>query len=134
MLKETVCPACVLTNDQIEVELRLCAKHVSQTADRGCPCLYVDPCHPQCTCVRPTSSRGCERCCRYGEPYQRRKRAELIAQGVTAMSGEETYKEVLLLYRHRLRGVLWQVGVASNPGVTDDWLIQRIIEEVTRDR
>jgi hypothetical protein len=51
-----------------------------ETPDRGCPCLYTTPCDPACTCVRPESSRGCRRCCRYGSESQRRAMAELLAQ------------------------------------------------------
>ena len=37
-----------------------------------CPCTTsAAPCHPRCTCVMPSSSRGCNRCARYGSLEQR---------------------------------------------------------------
>lgn len=45
----------------------------------GCPCRYVEPCDPSCTCATPVSSFGCLRCCSYGSREQRKARAlELI--------------------------------------------------------
>lgn len=37
----------------------------------ACPCTNAEPCHPDCTCVKPFSSRGCSRCCSYGSTEQR---------------------------------------------------------------
>ena len=48
-------------------------------AARGCPCLYTTPCQPNCTCVMPFSSRGCERCCSYGSLEQRQAKAQALA-------------------------------------------------------
>ncbi len=47
--------------------------------ERACPCLYVEPCSPRCTCRIPASSRGCDRCCTYGSIEQRRDAAERLA-------------------------------------------------------
>lgn len=44
-----------------------------------CPCKHTTPCHPDCSCVVPISSRGCERCCAYGSKKQWKSRAESIA-------------------------------------------------------
>lgn len=41
----------------------------------GCPCRYVEPCDPSCTCVTPVSSFGCLRCCSYGSREQRKAMA-----------------------------------------------------------
>ena len=45
----------------------------------GCPCLYVEPCSPLCSCANPGQSGGCERCCRYGSLEQRTAHAESLA-------------------------------------------------------
>ena len=50
--------------------------------DRGCPCLYVTPCNPRCTCVNHFSSVGCYRCCRYGSLEQRRSIAKHLAEAI----------------------------------------------------
>lgn len=46
---------------------------------KACPCLHTTPCDPRCTCVSPSSSFGCRRCCSYGSPEQQRVRAEYLA-------------------------------------------------------
>ncbi len=46
--------------------------------NRSCPCLYTTPCIPRCTCVVPTSSSGCRRCCSYGSMEQRQAKAEAL--------------------------------------------------------
>lgn len=48
--------------------------------NRGCPCLYVEPCHPRCTCVTGGSSVGCARCCRYGSLEQRTSMAKYLVE------------------------------------------------------
>lgn len=40
-------------------------------SDNGCPCCYVEPCVPDCTCVVRFSSLGCRRCARYGSQEQK---------------------------------------------------------------
>lgn len=45
----------------------------------GCPCHYIDPCDPQCSCANDAMSGGCGRCARYGSPEQRKAAAERIA-------------------------------------------------------
>ncbi len=42
----------------------------------SCPCVHVAPCHERCSCVTPTSSSGCRRCCSYGSKDQQRAAAE----------------------------------------------------------
>lgn len=45
----------------------------------ACPCEIADePCHPQCACVHPWSSRGCLCCARHGSDEQRKAKAERI--------------------------------------------------------
>jgi len=44
----------------------------------ACPCVYGDPCHENCTCVQPYSSRGCDRCCSYGSDEQRAAKAKRL--------------------------------------------------------
>lgn len=52
-----------------------------QITREACPCNYVEPCMPDCTCREPYSSAGCLYCCSYGSIEQRIQRAkELIAQ------------------------------------------------------
>ena len=51
---------------------------------QGCPCLYTEPCDPRCTCVLPTSSSGCSRCCRYGSLSQRKAHAQRISAALDA--------------------------------------------------
>jgi len=54
---------------------------VVSEAKGGCPCLYVEPCTPHCTCVEPASSHGCLRCCTYGSFGQRQAAARRICTG-----------------------------------------------------
>lgn len=42
---------------------------------QACPCLHIEPCDPNCTCVKGYSSRGCSRCCSYGSKEQQRAAA-----------------------------------------------------------
>lgn len=55
-------------------------KELEFDADRACPCLYTTPCDPCCTCVDHYQSRGCDRCCTYGSPEQRRIKAEYLVR------------------------------------------------------
>ena len=48
----------------------------------ACPCKHTKPCHPDCTCVKEYSSRGCKRCCTYGSKEQQIKMAELLASKI----------------------------------------------------
>jgi hypothetical protein len=45
---------------------------------QSCPCEYVAPCKPSCTCARPHMSGGCRRCCAYGSDEQRLARARKL--------------------------------------------------------
>lgn len=45
---------------------------------RGCPCLYIEPCQPRCTCRNILSSHGCLRCCRYGSREQQTEMAKWL--------------------------------------------------------
>lgn len=51
---------------------------VQRWTRNSCPCCYTTPCHPNCTCVNPSMSTGCNRCCRYGSTGQRKAQAERI--------------------------------------------------------
>jgi hypothetical protein len=44
----------------------------------------------------------------------------------------QTLEECLLMYRHRLRTALYKAGVPSNPGVTDEWILDRVDELITK--
>ena|SRR3989344_6719765 len=44
----------------------------------------------------------------------------------------ETFEECLLKYRQTLRQQLANCGVASNPGVTDDWILDQISQLLNR--
>lgn len=57
----------------------------------GCPCLYVEPCHPHCTCRTPVMSHGCRRCCRYGSIEQRTAMAAWIAKVVDEAVADFVY-------------------------------------------
>ncbi len=46
----------------------------------------------------------------------------------------ETTKACLLKYRHAMRQILAYAGVASNPGVDDDWILDQISLKVTGNR
>lgn len=52
----------------------------SLNALKACPCLHTSPCHPDCTCVDPFSSRGCARCCSYGSIEQQAVKADFLAR------------------------------------------------------
>ncbi len=52
--------------------------------DRGCPCLYVEPCSVFCCCRYPWFSRGCRRCAAHGNINQRRKKARKLADIIDA--------------------------------------------------
>jgi hypothetical protein len=43
----------------------------------------------------------------------------------------QSIEECLLLYRHTLRRLLFEAGIPSNPGVTDDWILEEISKVVT---
>lgn len=47
---------------------------------RSCPCEWVIPCSPRCTCAYPSLSGGCKRCCRYGSDKQRMASAKKLAK------------------------------------------------------
>ena len=72
-------------------------------SDRGCPCLYVEPCSYACTCAHPTMSGGCERCCRYGNVEQRFHAAQRLAG---ERSVHEQAEAELLDHCERLRTAL----------------------------
>jgi hypothetical protein len=46
----------------------------------------------------------------------------------------QTFEECLLMYRQRLRELLYQHGVASNPGVEDTWILDQVEELVGKTR
>ena len=46
----------------------------------SCPCEWTTPCDPDCSCINPVMSRGCDRCCRYGSDLQRKYAAEYIVK------------------------------------------------------
>lgn len=54
----------------------------SQPQHKACPCLHIEPCDSRCTCIVPVSSRGCSRCCSYGNQSQQRAKAEWIAAAI----------------------------------------------------
>jgi hypothetical protein len=54
------------------------------TSSSGCPCRFTIPCHPNCTCVQPLSSSGCQRCCSYGSPSQQRAAATRLVRRIDA--------------------------------------------------
>ncbi len=51
----------------------------AQAEHNDCPCRYTTPCQPNCTCVKPFMSHGCNRCARYGSLEQRTAKAEHLA-------------------------------------------------------
>jgi hypothetical protein len=59
--------------------------------DGSCPCLNGKPCSPDCTCVNPLSSRGCDCCCRYGSKEQREEAAKRIRESLS-FTGDEFVK------------------------------------------
>ena len=69
------CKVCTLKNNTF-VEISLV--EMSKNRRGGCPCEHVTPCHKDCTCVQPYSSRGCTQCCNYGSPEQQRTAAERL--------------------------------------------------------
>lgn len=50
--------------------------------DRGCPCLYVEPCKDSCSCINSFSSAGCNRCATYGSLEQRTHKAKHLAKAI----------------------------------------------------
>ena len=54
-------------------------KQLKEELDRACPCNYVEPCSPNCTCANPVMSGGCLRCCSYGSLDQRKAAAKRLA-------------------------------------------------------
>lgn len=46
----------------------------------GCPCEWVEPCHPDCSCTSPHMSRACRRCCSAGSDEQRIAMASHLAR------------------------------------------------------
>lgn len=50
-------------------------------SDYVCPCTIADePCHPDCTCVKPHMSRGCLCCATYGSEEQRQAKANYLVK------------------------------------------------------
>lgn len=42
----------------------------------------------------------------------------------------QSCEECLLMYRLTLRNALFRAGVASNPGVTDDWILEEVLKKM----
>jgi hypothetical protein len=72
---------------------------------QACPCFHTTPCHPDCTCVSPMSSHGCDRCCTYGSPEQQQAQAERLAR----LARE---RDALLAVINRHTGT-WDQGAAA---------------------
>lgn len=62
----------------------------------SCPCLRAVPCHPDCTCIVPISSRGCSRCCSYGSDEQRQAMAKHLASRIDFPAGNVPEQSVML--------------------------------------
>ena len=55
---------------------------------KSCPCQFLPPCKPSCTCANPILSGGCQRCCKYGSHDQQRRAAEaMVAREVAHAEG-----------------------------------------------
>lgn len=46
----------------------------------------------------------------------------------------QTLEECLLMYRRTLRQLLYDNGIASNPAVDDEWILNKIAELVSKSR
>lgn len=46
--------------------------------NKACPCKHTEPCQDDCTCVNALSSKGCLRCCTYGNKEQQLKTAQRL--------------------------------------------------------
>ena len=53
---------------------------MNATDRRPCPCQHVTPCRTDCSCVHPTSTAGCRRCCSWGSPEQQLATAKRLAE------------------------------------------------------
>lgn len=53
--------------------------NLSVYKNKSCPCMWLEPCKPTCTCANPMMSGGCDRCASYGSIDQRVKAAERIS-------------------------------------------------------
>lgn len=51
---------------------------MSKLKKTSCPCTHGFPCAEDCSCIRPYSSKGCSRCCRYGSDEQKKQQSEII--------------------------------------------------------
>src|SRR5882724_7763961 len=73
----------------IEQRKRFCAKQDAELtqlrAERGCACLYVDPCSENCSCAHPMMSGGCQRCCAHGSDEQKVSAAKTIVSNELEM-------------------------------------------------
>lgn len=60
-----------------------------------CPCEFgeVEPCHPDCSCINPYSSRGCIRCTKHGSYQQRLKHAKWLATAIDEYVEKQNGKE-----------------------------------------
>ena len=65
--------------ETIAVQRTRIAELASDASGTSCPCNWTTPCSEMCSCVRPDSSSGCSRCCRFGSVEQRRAKAEQLA-------------------------------------------------------
>ncbi len=76
-------PALIAEIEQLRVERDTARADAERyRAERGCPCLYVKPCHARCACLNQLSSSGCRRCCSYGSLDQRTAMAKRMAAAI----------------------------------------------------
>jgi len=75
-----------------------------QEEKRSCPCLYGEPCKPNCSCVNPFSSAGCECCCTYGSLEQREAKAKHLKSKLQQQEVTEESK-VMFIDKHGLHDI-----------------------------
>jgi hypothetical protein len=69
----------------------------------------------------------------YGTKFEQNLTIRCVIMYVDIRNGDQmqTSEECLLMYRHRLRQLLHQEGIPSNPGVDDAWILDRLEELVS---
>lgn len=85
----------------------------------GCPCLIIEPCHPQCSCAKPFHSAGCSRCAKHGSLEQRKAKAESIAAALDGARATGTHRKLTDAESEEAARMLERLTRAGDPFALD---------------
>lgn len=99
---------------------------LAEAEPRACPCLYGDPCSPECACVNQFSSIACNRCCTHGGDEQRAFAAKQIIGDIEAGRRLQHLENCLRLQVERDACDLYWPGIDDDGNVSlsvmcSDW-------------